>query len=75
MTNKVSGKAKYFTESRPDLRLGMCNRVSLIHRKGLLAACLSTIVVVAKTDKIGEIRQSSDAGTSGERTYPNFGFW
>ena len=75
MTNKMSGKRKYFAESGPDLRLGIRNRVSLIHHSGLLAACLSAIVVVPKTDKIGEIRRSSDPGTRGEHTYWNFGFW
>jgi len=36
------------TESRPDLRLRIRNRIRLVHRGGLLAACLPTIFMITE---------------------------
>jgi hypothetical protein len=75
VAKKTNGERKYLAGTGSTLRLGIRDRVGLVRRSGLLATCLSAIVVVAETDKAEGIRQLSDAGTSGERTYPNFGFW
>jgi len=72
VVNRVSG---YLAKSGRDLRLGVRGRVRLIYRSGLLAACLSAIVKITRTGKVGEARQGLDTGASGGCTYPNFGFW
>jgi len=75
MAKKISEERRYLARSGPNLRLGICDRVSLVHRGGLLAACLSAIVMIAETDEIEGTRQSVDVEMGGECTYPNFCFW
>ena len=52
MAKKTNGERKYLTETKPVLRLGIRGCVCLVNRGGLLAACLSAIVVVAEADKV-----------------------
>jgi hypothetical protein len=52
-------------QSGRDLRLS--GRVGLVHRGSLLAACLSTIFMVAETDKDGD--PSAIGRRSGRRAY------
>ena len=70
MPKETNEERKYLAETGPVLR-----RAGLVRRSGLLAACLSAIIVVTEAGEAKGICQSSDAGASGERTYPNFGFW
>ena len=55
-TRKAGGKRRHLTESGHVLGLGVCGRVSLVHRGGLLATCLPTIVVGTGTEKAQETR-------------------
>jgi len=69
------GAGGYLAESGRGLRLDVTGRIRLEYRSGLLATCLSAIVKVAESEKVEEIRQSVEGGTSGESTHPNLGFW
>lgn len=61
---ETNGEHKYLAETGSVLR-----RAGLVHRRGLLTACLSAIVVVAEAGESKGICQSPDAGTSGECTH------
>ena len=71
MPEETNGECKYLAETGHALR----RAGGLVHRSSLLTACLSAIVVVTEAGEANGICQSPDAGTSGERTHPNFCFW
>lgn len=78
MAGKTDGGHKYLAESGRGLRLGRCGcgyRISLIHRRGLLAACLSTIVMVAVIDKSKVSVSHRRKSPRQKCAYLNFGFW
>jgi len=72
---KISEERRYLAGGGPDLGLGMCDCVCLVHCGSGLAACLPTIVMIAEAGRIEGTRQSVDVEIGGECTYPNFCFW
>lgn len=57
VASETSRERRYLADGRRGRGLGTCGRVRLVHRGGLLAACLPAIVVVSETDKVKEVCQ------------------